>query len=248
MFLLIDAGNSRLKIACYANNAWLMREAVDTPEQVLQKLPSGFTPQRILISNVAGDESAHALQHILQAYSAPIEWLQASHTRCQLRCDYADPSRLGPDRWAAGIAAWHHVQSDCLVVSAGTATTIDVIRAPGIFAGGFILPGLDLMLDSLASKTARLPRATGQLDSLNQTPTDTHAAISAGCLQAQLGAIERCALQLPATSPIILAGGWGSLLAEHFGARARLHPWLVMEGLQIIACSGDLNTTHPSSS
>ena len=237
MFLLIDAGNSRVKIACHDSRDWLLRSALEDVAQLPASLPAGFQPQRIVIANVAGASMAERLQRTLANLSAPIEWLQASASRCGLRCDYAQPAQLGPDRWAAAIGAWQQVHADCLVVCAGTATTIDIVRQPGIFAGGCILPGLDLMLETLSSKTAALPRAQGSLsvEALLTPPTETHAAIRAGCLHAQLGAIERMAALLPADAPILLAGGHAEALAPHLGARARLQPWLIMDGLLAIA-------------
>jgi len=250
MLLLIDAANSRVKIACHDGSHWLLRSALDDVTQLLASLPAGFQPQRIVIANVAGPAMTESLQQALTGFSAPVEWLQASATRCGLRCDYAQPTQLGPDRWAAAIGAWQHVHTDCLVVCAGTATTVDIVRQPGIFAGGCILPGLDLMLESLSSKTAALPRAQGSMpaEALLTPPTETHAAIRTGCLHAQLGAIERMVALLPANAPILLAGGHAEALAPHLGARARLQPWLIMDGLLAIATESGKNATTGESS
>lgn len=237
MHLLIDAGNSRLKYACHDGNTWLIRATLDAPQNLQNRLPRTFRPHRIIVANVAGQATAQAIQAALEDFDIPIEWLQATTNRCGLRCGYAHPAQLGPDRWAAAIGAWRQVGADCLVVSAGTATTIDILRAPGLFAGGCILPGLDLMLDSLAARTAALPRAPAEVPTevLGTPPTDTLSALSAGCLHAQLGAIERLAGQLPADAPILVAGGRAETLAQHLGERATVAPWLVMDGLLAIA-------------
>ncbi|MBS1208702.1 MAG: pantothenate kinase, type [Proteobacteria bacterium] len=243
MYLLIDAGNSRLKLACHDGQDWVLRTAVTDLGQLREELPPGFLPSRIVIANVAGPRMAEQLQHNLAGLEAPIEWLQGSKSRCGLHCGYTDPAQLGADRWAAAIGAWQHIQSDCVVVCAGTATTVDVIRAPGCFAGGCILPGFGLMLEALSTRTAALPRAQGGLppETLRQIPVETQSAIRAGCLHAQLGAIERIAAQLPTASPILLAGGFAETLAPHLDARARLHPWLVMDGLLAIATDSKTN-------
>ncbi|MDP5241134.1 type III pantothenate kinase [Uliginosibacterium sp. 31-16] len=238
MYLLIDSGNSRLKIACHDGHDWRLRQALDNASQIPAALPADFQPQRIVIANVAGSAMSAQLEHVIRSLNAPsIEWLRGSPERCHLRSGYADPRQLGPDRWAAAIGAWQCIGSDCLVVCAGTATTVDVVRQPGIFAGGCILPGLDLMLDALSTRTAALPRAQPGLPpaSLQSPPTETHAAITAGCLHAQLGAIERISAMLPTDSPILLAGGYAATLASFLGSRAQLQPWLVMDGLLAIA-------------
>ena len=87
-----------------------------------------------------------------------------------------------PSRFASWLAARQQV------VSLGTATTADVLDGAGVFQGGVILPGLDLMRSSLARDTAQLPLADGRFDPL---PRRTVDAIVSGCLHAQLGAIER---------------------------------------------------------
>lgn len=237
MYLLIDAGNSRLKIACHDGERWLLRSAIEAPASLLSSLPAGFLPRHCVVANVAGEPLGEALRLPLAKLGCSVEWLSASTDRAGLRCAYTDPRRLGADRWAAAIGAWQRVQGECLVVSAGTATTIDLLRLPGEFSGGSILPGLGLMLDSLAEHTAALPRGTEILsaEALAATATDTLAAISTGCLHAQLGAIERLYARLAPGSPILVAGGYANALLPHLGERASAAPWLVMEGLLHLA-------------
>lgn len=229
MHLVIDVGNTRTKYGCHDGTRWLKRGFLD--DEATQ-LASTWQPERIVISSVAGAERVDAVKAFVARWSCPIEWLRASAERCGLRCDYEDPTRLGPDRWAAAIGAWHLVQRSCLVVVAGTATTIDVVQAPGVYAGGAILPGLSMMFKSLERGTAGLPLARGQL---RLPARNTHDAIHSGCLLAQLGAIKEMANCLPDDSPILVAGGVADALAPLLGARAQVHHWLVLDGLLVLA-------------
>jgi type III pantothenate kinase len=81
------------------------------------------------------------------------------------------------------------------VINAGTATTIDLLGSNGIHYGGWILPGLSLMQESLESNTAQLPLAvrSSRLTSQASFGTTTNAAITGGCDAAQIGAILRAA-------------------------------------------------------
>lgn len=237
MYLLIDAGNTRIKVAFHDGRHWLEQRACTLDAFELQP-PPGFTPSRIVIANVAGVEVAARLQRAIEPHGAPVEWLQASARRCGLRNDYQSPVTLGADRWAAAIGAWNALHDACLVVCAGTATTLDLLRADGSFAGGCILPGLDMMLDALARNTAGLPRSRGDWQ---MPPRNTDDAIATGCLLAQIGAIRAMADQLPAHAPILLAGGNAERLQRHLGERARLHPGLVLDGLLCIATNGGAN-------
>ena len=55
-------------------------------------------------------------------WTCPLEFVTATAVQCGVRNGYVQPERLGSDRWAALIAAWHLVQDACLVVNCGTAT------------------------------------------------------------------------------------------------------------------------------
>lgn len=110
-------------------------------------------------------------------------WLRSSASACGVRNAYEQPERLGADWWAALIGARGQLVSDCLVVCAGTATTVERLDASGEFRGGRFLPGVDLMRASLARNTAQLPLAEGEF---RMAPRNTMDAIVSGCLSWQL--------------------------------------------------------------
>lgn len=231
MFLLIDAGNSRLKYGLHDGTEWV-GQGNTAPENASIELPEGVRVARVVVANVAGDAMRAKLSARLAALQAPVEWLVPEAERCGLRNAYDTPAALGADRWAGAIAAWHRVHGECLVVSAGTATTIDHIAADGVFLGGCILPGLDTMLDSLVRNTAALPRSQGQV---RMPPRNTHDAIATGCLLAQTGAIVRMAQGLGPAARVLLTGGHAETIRANLPLAAELHPGLVLDGLHIIA-------------
>jgi len=107
---------------------------------------------------------------------------------------YRDPLQLGADRWHALIAACAKFPDQPLVVvSAGTATTVDCVRAEpyaaAVFLGGVIAPGFALMRDSLARGTARLPQVE-EIEQPSVHATATEQAIASGVHYAQLGLVE----------------------------------------------------------
>lgn len=232
MFLLIDAGNTRLKLGLHDGSRWLRREAFPHAElAACGWLPLALAARpvpRVLISNVAGEAVAEPLRQLLDAAGVQVEWLRASASRCGVGNDYERPEQLGPDRWAALIGAWALQRGACLVVNAGTATTLDVLNADGRFAGGCILPGLAMMRKALAGGTAGLPLVDGKVAAL---PRNTADAIFNGCLHAQLGAIARMRASLPADAPVLLSGGAADLLLPWLDLPLRSEPWLVLEGL-----------------
>src|SRR5499427_3904546 len=106
----------------------------------------------IVVANVAGPLARKRLERAFPR--SPVTWVKAKRSECGGTNGYASPARLGADRWAALVSARSMFRAACLVVMAGTATTIDPLRGDGTFAGGMILPGLDLMKRSLAESTA----------------------------------------------------------------------------------------------
>jgi type III pantothenate kinase len=233
--LLIDSGNSRLKWAYVQNGAWQAQGAAQSRDwpalwQAFSALPR---PRRILVSNVAGSPAAQQLSEICAAlWNRPIAWMTAQREQCGLRNSYIQPAQLGSDRWAALIAAWQQQRSACLVVMAGTATTIDALSDDGVFTGGIILPGLALMQASLSANTALPPVANGQLRAF---PRNTADALYSGAMQATLGAITRqYELLHAANAPCILGGGAADILQPQLTMRLLRADDLVLQGLQLI--------------
>lgn len=230
MMLAIDAGNSRVKWGLREAGAWRAQGAVE-----LAGLPTlaALLPARVpraVVANVAGAQLAAQLAELLAGRAGTTEWLRPQAERCGVINGYRDPAQLGVDRWAALIGARGLVGGACVVVMAGTATTVDVLDAAGRFRGGLIVPGLALMRESLARNTAGLGHPEGRFAAL---PACTADAIVSGCLNAQLGAIERMHRQLPAApaAPVVLGGGAAGPIAEQLRLPLVRVEHLVLEGL-----------------
>ncbi len=265
--LLIDAGNSRLKWALakfnkgLKTNAWANQNVLNN-EQVTSKIFAGLTPpDHVIVSNVAGDKMTQILQDACAAWSCNIKFITAQQWQCGVLNTYQRPAQLGSDRWAALIAAWQQQRSACLVINCGTATTVDTLvidrnsSVGGIFLGGLILPGVEMMQHSLTQRTARLFEMSGDL---HDFPQNTADAIHSGAMRATLGAIRQQYDMLVkylnaqtnhtggiknhperATQPLLprclLSGGAAHLIQPHLANLETLHiPDLVLRGLQII--------------
>ncbi|BCK86589.1 type III pantothenate kinase [Sideroxyarcus emersonii] len=234
--LLLDVGNSRCKWALVRDGKWLHQGVVGNTEWVV--LQHAFaalpTPARVLASNVAGEAMAQCIRTVCNRWTCPVEFVTARAGQCGVRNGYEQPERLGSDRWAALIAARHHMQDACLVVNCGTATTIDALSAQGEFLGGLILPGVSLMQRSLATNTAQLAAEQGMLQDF---PRNTADAIHSGMLRATLGAVRHQFGLLQARGgPVrcLLGGGAADVVQPHLGLPAERMDNLVLQGLQII--------------
>nr|WP_286206676.1 type III pantothenate kinase [Thauera linaloolentis] len=234
--MLIDAGNTRIKWQLQAAaSGRIDAEGAVAHEDIAALSHLGqaaASPLRVVGSNVAGAVTAARISTALGVEH--IEWLRPGAQACGVRNLYADPGQLGADRWAALIGARDLHPGACLVVMAGTATTVDLLSAAGEFLGGLILPGVELMQQSLAAGTAQLPLATGRF---TPQPRNTVDAIRSGCLQAQAGAIERMFRQVAGQPDALclLGGGAADAFADLLGIPLRRFENLVLHGLAVAA-------------
>ena len=238
MNLAIDAGNSRVKWGWHDGSSWMSVATVSLIEFAASSdhiNPFSVThenPARIVISNVAGDGAQQLLINWTSIFDARPEWVHGEAERCGVRSRYERPEQLGPDRWAALIAAHALQPGPCLVVNCGTATTVDALSADGEFLGGLILPGIELMRFVLHEHTGRLPLQEGEFREL---PRNTLDAIESGCRQAQAGAVERMVRVMGEQCMCLVSGGGGRALIERLAVPATYVENLVLEGLACIA-------------
>jgi type III pantothenate kinase len=237
LILAIDCGNSRVKWAWCTplsrpsdNINWIESGALELEH--VASLPEAWRarghPAAIMVCNVAGEQVAASLSHALGCFKTAPQWIQSGPAGHGVVNGYADPRQLGADRWAALIGARALHAGDCLVVMAGTATTVDVLVSNGEFRGGLILPGVQLMKQALARHTAGLKLAEGNYADM---PRNTADAIETGCLVAQAGAIEGMFLRLGTDALCLLSGGAADRIAARLNIPFRVVDNLVLEGL-----------------
>lgn len=214
LYLVFDIGNTRLKWAAVesmqniadrnkklwaysgsiSNKSFQSKELrIELSDYISKTLPK---PDAIGFCCVAGDDAIKNLRTLFPQW-LDIDWkqLQGNSAYEGMRTLYQDPSKLGADRWAAMIGARALSNTNTLVINAGTATTIDLLSGNGVHHGGWILPGLSLMQESLQSNTAQLPLVVRSSTPSSQASfgTTTHGSITGGCDAAQIGAILRAA-------------------------------------------------------
>ena len=186
--LAVDAGNSRVKWGLHEDNAFVQEGwcGHDELETLKERWTSLEPPDAVVMANVAGEAIGAYLGRCCERWGRTPYWVRGQKEQCGVTNSYDNPEQLGPDRWAALIGAHAVDAGDCVVVCMGTATTIDALTGTGIFLGGMILPGIDMMRASLAERTARLGPEQGELVAF---PHATSDAITTGVIRATCGAI-----------------------------------------------------------
>jgi type III pantothenate kinase len=240
MILCIDAGNTRIKwgaapAAQAPFGSWAATGVLASSEtarlgDALDALPARHFALAV-VSNVAGAAVRERIAQALDGRVGRIEWAAGRARQCGVTCGYDDPAQLGSDRWAALIGARSLGERACLVVSAGTATTVDALDAGGRFLGGLILPGLHMMRQALRRDTAQLADTEGRH---LRFPRSTPDAITSGALEAHAGAIERMRAALEPGAPCLLTGGGADALEALIAAPLERVDNLVLEGLALI--------------
>lgn len=248
MMLLVDVGNTMIKWALVdaartAPGTWLDSGSVAHKDVELLRDPLvNQAISRVILANVAGKairERLHYLLRSLQTMPMAVEWFESVAELAGIRNSYRNPAQLGCDRFAAMIGARALFPGQSLIVATcGTATTVDAVRADGLFIGGMILPGLGLMASSLARNTAHLPQVAQHSLSFNPFALNTTDAIMSGCIAAQTGAIEHAfALHEQRSGEVlcVLSGGAASSLSPHLSVPHRIVDNLVLVGLHAVA-------------
>lgn len=242
MDLLIDIGNTNLK--------WARGETDSVGEMRTVRHHGGLpidlhaaweqlgTPQRVLVSNVAGDKMADAVRRACRSYwELEPRFARTEPASYDVSVAYERPERLGVDRWLALIAAHRSCDGPVLVVDAGTAVTFDLLLSGGRHLGGLILPGIEIMRDGLLAGT-HIPRVEPQ-DLSEPWAADTGTAIAAGSIQAPAALAERLYHRLAdlagADPVLILTGGDAQRLLSAMHGRVLQSPDLVLRGLALIA-------------
>lgn len=255
MTLLVDVGNSAVKWARLAPDGALAeggrvlhRGRGDVAAALVAEWSGIARVSRTVGCSVAGADVAEVVERAAVAAGSPrVEWMRAQPSFAgpvELINGYRDPMQLGADRWHALLGARARLPGASFVVAnAGTATTVDCVRAgspAARFVGGCIAPGVRLMLESLARGTAGLPLADGAAADF---PDTTDAAIVTGVLDAQAGLVERVWRRFAATldrvPALLLAGGHAESLAARLPAELRpaIEHNLVLRGLALRAAA-----------
>lgn len=222
----IDMGNTRTKWR-FGGSAG----ALPSPE-----MPDlNVEPSRVRVATVLRnrDELARTIAH---RYRVDPEFATTTIQLAGVHCGYANPDRLGVDRWLAAVAAWRRSAGPVVVVSVGTAATVDFVDANGLHEGGYIAPGLRLLQSTLDRETADVGPG-GSIRPCTAPGTDTEAALASGAFLMLLAfaeaAVEEFAARHGHDAELFVTGGDAGVLTEGLSVPFRHVPHLVLDGLAI---------------
>lgn len=253
--LCLDVGNSQIHAGLYHGNVLRCEfrrstQALATADELgiffrAALRENGDDPaavRRVGICSVVPAALA-AVRGCAEKYFGCTPFVLQAGVKTGLRIRYRNPLEVGADRIAAAIGAvQRHPGRALLIVDFGTATTLEVVTASGDYLGGVIMPGVGIAAESLASRTAKLPRieTVRPEAALGRSTTES---IQSGIFHGHCGAVRHLVDQLrqecfPAEHPVVLATGGYAAMFQAEGLFDELVPELVLLGLKFAA---DLN-------
>ncbi len=237
---LFDLGNTRLKCApLHADGR--IGDAIALPhrEEDVAAAMAQRLPARIDVAYLASVAQPGLRVAVLDALASRCGRISIARTQSSfdgVRIAYADPRKLGVDRFLALLAVPGRVRGPALVCGVGTALTIDLIDAAGRHIGGRIAPSPTLMREVLHARAPQLPEIGGVYDDFAR---DTEDALASGCEGAGVALIQQslatATQRLGQTPALLLHGGGSDALARRLPNATEVAT-LVLEGLARWAC------------
>ncbi len=243
--ILIDCGNSALKAqyleqgrvqasyACRYDANW-----VDDFNRWSEKIPTA----KACFASVLDRERQARLETCLRArFGDMLIHCRSAAAALGVENAYARPERLGVDRWLALLGAAEPGARDCFVIDAGSAITLDLLRADGRHLGGAILPGVGTSRERFRQIFAHIDFAEVERADHERPGCSTETAIQLDYAQDPLGHLHRLVKRwrplLTAKAEILLTGGDSAAAQRELGPRARIVPDLVFRGMARLAQS-----------
>ncbi|WP_169303088.1 type III pantothenate kinase [Thalassotalea mangrovi] len=236
MIILVDVGNSRIKL-CELNN-----EDINAPfnsttadADAALRIISVSKPSQVLVSAVSDEQFCERLQQLCKSEQIIFRRLGTASCNTNIQIGYQRPEQLGVDRWMAVIGAQElFPNKNLLVVDAGTATTFDLLSADNRHLGGWITPGINMMISALYRNTTQVRGAITTPDSLSFAD-NTSDNVNHGCWSMTVGAIQFAKIQAQqlgvAVDLIVLTGGNGEALLPHITSDAYYEEKLIFIGM-----------------
>jgi len=195
MLLACDIGNTNIKAGIFKDDRLAEFYFLKGVTNLIDVINENKL-RDIVISSVVPSKSLDLFNILHNQNINPI--IINKNSSFNLKIDYNSPETLGIDRICSAEGAYYlysrkmEFKKGQIIISIdlGTATTLNVIKYPGIFGGGIIAPGTDMMFKSLKNDTAQLPHVTGKeyKDIIGRT---TNESIASGVMHSAAGLIER---------------------------------------------------------
>jgi type III pantothenate kinase len=249
MLLAVDVGNTQTVLGLFDGErlveSWrVATEAERTGDEVAALVVRLLELRDLGFEDVSGVALCSAVPLLVRSYEelaeryaqAPLMVLGPG-VKTGIPVLYDDPREVGPDRIANAVAARERHGAPCIVVDFGTSTNFDAVSAAGEYVGGVLAPGIEISMEALFLRAARLTKVDFA------EPRTVIGKTTASALQSGLvygfagqvdGIVRRMRAELGDTAPVVATGGLAALIAPHSETIDLLDPLLTLEGLRLV--------------
>lgn len=238
---VVDVGNTSIACAAIKSGDVISPNRIETSSIVsIEDVSSLFENLRVrsgvdseIIVVCAGVERIRSLiEQYREINSKKVDFISGRNL-CGAKVSYETIETLGPDRIANTLAASNLFSTPTLVVDCGTAITIDLVDADGVFVGGMIAPGLETSKNALVHFAPSLPEVNISV-ATNIVATNTISCIQSGIVNGAAAMIDGVANKLSKINTdlvVVITGGHSSILFPLLEHKAIHDEWLTLKGL-----------------
>jgi type III pantothenate kinase len=244
MLLAVDVGNTQTVFGLYDGDALGERFRIATEAQRTGDELGALLDDFLDYDALDGICLSSTVPRLIREYEHVAErWAKAPllvvgpGVKTGIQLHYDDPREVGPDRIMNAVAAKEKYGAPAIVVDFGTSTNFDVVSPAGDYVGGVLAPGVEVSMDALFARAARLVKVD-----FVQPPTvigrTTATALQSGLVYGFAGQVDGIAEAIRGElgapdAPVIATGGLADLIAPHSRTIGRVDPFLTLDGLRI---------------
>jgi type III pantothenate kinase len=246
MLLAVDVGNTNTVIGCFAGDqlvdSWRIKTDARATADELALLLRGLLSEHADPTGIAACSTVPAvlqeLRGVFDRYYADVPTVIVEPgVRTGVPLLYDNPREVGADRIVNTLAAFTLYGGPAIVVDFGTSTNFDVVSERGEFLGGALAPGIEISIDALAARAARLlkvelarPRSV--------IGKSTVEALQSGILYGFAGQIDglvrRITAELDDDPAVVATGGLAPLVIDECETVTAHEPDLTLIGLRLV--------------
>jgi type III pantothenate kinase len=245
VLLAVDVGNTQTVFGLYEGEALGERFRIATEAQRTGDELGALLADFLDFDSLDGICLSSTVPRLIREYEHVAErWAKAPllvigpGVKTGIQIQYDDPREVGPDRVVNAVAAKKRYGAPAIVVDFGTSTNFDVVNSAGEFAGGVLAPGIEISMDALFARAARLPKVpfTAPERVISQTTT---AALQSGLVYGFAGQVDAIVSRIVAElgadgAPVVATGGLADLIAPHSATITAVDHELTLQGLRIV--------------
>ena len=238
--ILLDCGNSSVKAQCWKQGRIQASFACAYQSNWSLRLQHWLQAQAAthcyFVSVLDSGRQAKLDQCLAQKFANAITRFVSEANILGVKNGYHQPARLGADRWMVLLAADEIADGDALIIDAGSAITIDLLRADGQHLGGAILPGINTSPEQFERIFSHIDFDQSEITETAIPGCSTEAAIHIDYRQPSIELIpelvNRWIQLLDDNASILLTGGDGSQIQRVLDRACRIVPDLVFRGMR----------------